>query len=194
LDTLTSEQFHAIQVQELGYWQHTHYDPRGPWYYYDRAFLPYLGKMGIVADVGCGPVPYLCNHNLRYDYGYAIDPLIEKYYELEKYDAYRCRACMRFESTEEVATDLFDAVFVLNTLDHAQNPESLMLEIGRILEPGGKLFLFVDLDKPPDNKHPHTITKGWMIEQLSPFVDMFCKIEKSWKFPNDVLYYFGVKR
>ena len=193
---VTEAQFESIQVRELNWWAHFQGDPRVPWQYYDRQFLPFLRKFDIVADVGCGPVPYFCNHNVIFDEAVAIDPLMEGYLRLERYRPYRNGVTFRIASdTEEICCSYFEGVFAFNMLDHCQDPDFTLGELTRILRRGGLLFLFVDVDKEPDAMHPHKINGGGILEWLERrFVVELDVTLPSWKFKNDVMYFVGEKK
>jgi SAM-dependent methyltransferase len=193
---ISNKRFASIQKMELEWWTNSPHDPRRPWYYYDRVFLPHLdGNLGVVADIGCGPVPYFCNHNVLYEKAYAVDPLISEYMGLGKFNPFYCRSSFSgFYDVSELCDESVDVAFLLNTLDHAQDPESLLDEIARILVRKGRLFLFVDVDKKPDVMHPHTIDFGWLRHELDGrFERELREIFPSWKFDNRVIYYIGRK-
>lgn len=185
------------QKHELEWWTNNNVDPRVPWRYYDLHFIQELQeKFHCVIDVGSGPVPYLYNHNVRCDIGEAIDPLIDAYYRIGKFNRYRPRI---YVNTRIVFPDRFsavpDAAFCLNMLDHVQDPIKTMQKITDSLRGGGKLFLFCDLDKKPDLMHPQRLPLEWFQEHVFPYFHLLvCDIEKSWKFSNEVIYYVGRKR
>ena len=103
-----------------------------------------------------------------------------------------------FECNSQTTGDNVSAVayiFALNVLDHVQYPRVLLAELIRASRPGGYLFLFVDIDKPPDQMHPHTIKSEWLRNILDRYWQMkLWQIEPSWKFKNDVLYAVGVRK
>lgn len=185
------------QKHELEWWRNNDVDPRKAWQYYDMHFLPELQEeftLGI--DIGSGPVSYFYNPNVKCTLSAAIDPLIEGYYAISKFDKYRAGRVI------PTGSDLFidwtykqDVIFMLNMLDHVEDPGRVIKKAIDILATNGKLFIFVDIDKKPDLMHPHMITVKWIQKQLGhKFDSLIFAVEKSWKFPNDVLYYCGRKR
>lgn len=195
---ISNEAYRIIQIQELGYWTHTPYPPDGPWRHYDKAFIRFLDKHRVAVDVGCGPVPYLFNHNVRYDVGFAVDPLIEKYYKIPRYRKYwdlYGQDVERLHSLSLLEDGIADAVYGLNVLDHVQDVERLLEEIYRKMAQIGVLYLYVDVGKKPDKMHPHMIDADELLDQLDMlFVDIWYKIQPSWKFDNQVLFYVGGKK
>lgn len=153
-------------------------------------------NMGRVADVGCGPVPYLLNHNVVFEEGYAVDPLIAKYMMLPKYESYWGLCGLNIASHESIKTiPEVDVVFFLNAIDHAQDPWKLLSKVVAKLKHGGRLFLFSDVGKPPDAMHPHTIDPKRLQDELKDACDVvYGVIEPSWKFANSVMYYVGNRR
>lgn len=186
-----------IQERELGWWQNYNFNPQGQWTHYDKVLAPYLGDMlDFVADVGCGPVPYFLNPLVRFMRGLAVDPLIHEYAKIEKYRQHWVSESLitAHTSTLELFSGELDVVFCLNTLDHAQYPGGLVRELHRVVKEGGLLFLLVDVNKEPDPMHPHKIELDWARTVLLGFFDEdLFKVEKSWKFSSDVLYFVGRK-
>ena len=192
---VSDKQFKTVQAHELGYWKSTPYDPTNPWYYYDRAFIPYLHPVDLALEFGCGPVPYLLNHNVRFKKGVAIDPLIVEYCKLRRYGHYwKTSKIIDVASSARHLPDGYgDVTFALNVLDHVQDPEKFLDLLAAKTK--GLLFLFTDVDKPPDKMHPHTIDSTWLWGELGArFREELWLVEKSWKFSNNVVYYIGRKR
>jgi len=189
-------EFQQIQSRELGYWQNTQYAPTGSWYYYDRAFLPYLFDCGIAMDVGSGPVPYLMNHNVRITAGYAVDPLIFDYVKLDRYVPYWKLFGGSIKPVKSVGdiNSKVQTVFMLNVIDHAYDPVLLIDRATSRLVDNGRAFIYVDINKPPDSMHPHRIRADWLLDKLNDhFRTVYRHIERSWKFGNDILWYVGLK-
>jgi len=189
--------YSRAQGNELEWWKNNAYTPFRQWHEYDKVFLPYYPDIpvGQAVDVGSGPVPMLCNHNVFYRHGIAIDPLIHEYAEILKYDLYLTRAFTRLDSIVDIKTESVDMAFCLNTLDHVQDPQLMVIELGRILRRYGKLFFFVDIDKRPDSAHPHAITRDWLAQELlAEFYPILWLEKKSWKFDNQALYFVGEVR
>ena len=185
------------QEVELEWWQNNHYDPYVEWRFYDKVFLShYPDRIATLAvDVGSGPVPFLNNHNVSYNAGIAVDPLIFEYEKILKYDLYNVRSFRRHTDIRTLVEDCASVVFCLNTLDHCQDPAALIAEMSRILVRDGKIFIYLDIDKPPDPAHPLQITRDWLAhELLAEFEPELWLEKKSFKFQNQVLYFVGRKR
>ena len=185
-----------VQKRELAYWASAPYEPTGSWYYYDREFFKFLGDFDKVADVGCGPVPYFLNHNIRYKEAIAVDPLISEYMKIKKYKDYKTwRKFSTVQNIESVNDGWADAVFALNVVDHVKEIAPFMLDLHRICDGNGKLFFYTDVGKKPDAMHPHNIDVNQMIEWLDDkFYTIYVNVRHSWKFPNDILYFVGEKK
>jgi SAM-dependent methyltransferase len=198
MEKISNKRFATIQKMELEWWTNTPHDPRRPWWYYDRAFLPFIdGPLGTVADIGCGPVPYFLNHNIIFSTAYAVDPLIFEYWQMDKYSLWPYTKAKSFPVTDsrQICDESVDTAFMLNTLDHVQDPMFMLNEAYRILVFKGRLFLFVDMDKKPDLMHPHRIDASWLEDELEKrFEHVMSVVRESWKFDNLVMYYIGRKR
>ena len=195
--TISQKQYEAIQAKELKWWQNYPYKPEPSWKHYTAHFAPYFEPFEIVGDIGCGPVPYIFNpivgQETTWEAAWAIDPLIFKYSHIAKYRKWwKHKQICCTTDTGDIQDDYFDAVFALNVLDHVMDPKIMLLEIVRVLKPGGRLFLMVDIDRPPDAMHPHKIDSGWLLEQLVESYDVLMfKEEKSWKFKSQVAWFVG---
>jgi SAM-dependent methyltransferase len=111
-----------------------------------------------VLDVGCG-----ISSVLHYLEGrrYGIDPLANEYKKLYRYPR---DIDIQQGHGEEIPfrDEFFDTVFCCNVLDHVSRPEQVMDEIRRVLRPGGKFVLAVEVfseRRPRDLKHPFSFTR-----------------------------------
>jgi SAM-dependent methyltransferase len=194
---VNDHRYRMAQKAELDFWRNTEIDPRRPWWYYDRKFLPHLTRCGLAVEVGCGPVPYLLNHNVLFREGYAVDPLILKYAQMVKYHPHRAAACEKalhlITSTRSIVDDFADTTFCLNTLDHVQAPGEFIQELVRITNK--RLFLYTDVDKPVDQAHPHNISTDWLETVLREhfFIELI-EVGCSWKFKNDIFWFVGRRK
>ena len=186
-----------IQRLEKEWWENNKFDVRSLWGRYTVGFSPHMpeGTIDHVADVGCGPIPFFCTYDIWATHRVAIDPLFEEYSYIDFYSQFRDDGgeIEWHRKVEDVKSNQFDVVFALNMLDHVELPGEMVVHLIRLLKPGGRLFLFVDIDKPPDQMHPHSIKEQWVRQALSPLETVMVKIEKSWKFPNYVMWYVGDK-
>jgi SAM-dependent methyltransferase len=119
----------------------------------------------VVVDLGCGPsgIGYALSHSGA---TYCIDPLLDEYRSLPGYKEHifeqlrgdKVLVCQPGESaTIDRQADL---VFCINVLDHTKVPAAVLDNCGRLMKPGGYLFLMVDgyLHGKPrviDPLHPH---------------------------------------
>lgn len=158
-------------------------------------FFPHLPdrEQDVIADVGCGPIPFFCDYAIKAKRQIAVDPLYEQYLKLSYYQKFCDCVVTWIRSTVALETGVCDSVFALNMLDHVQSPNDTIDELIRILKPGGCLYLFVDLEKDPDHMHPHMISEQWLRSALAMLDTVQVHIEKSWKFGNNAMWYVGQK-
>ena len=194
---IDNARYARAQEVELEWWTNNLYSPFREWHEYDKVFLPYYPNIPVeqAVEIGSGPVPLLNNHNVFYKSGIAVDPLIFEYEKILKYDMYNTKHFRRHADIRTLVSDCANVVFCMNVLDHCQDPAALIIQMSRILVHGGKLFLYVDIDKPPDPAHPIQIKRDWLAhELLAEFEPELWFEKKSWKFPNQALYFVGSAR
>lgn len=191
---ISTERYNAIQGFELGYWIGAKAPPNKPWRWYDRVFLDYIPmNCGVAADIGCGPAPYLMNHNVNFKSGVAVDPLIHKYRKLVRYKKYWVKDVVCIDDVDKIVSKSCDTTFCFNTLDHVLDPQRFVAKLGAITR--GRIFFMVDVDKLPDRMHPHEIEYAWVISELNKFFrPEMIRTMPSWKFSNHILYYVGLKQ
>lgn len=68
-----------------------------------------------------------------------------------------------------LVSESVDVVLSRNSLDHVSDPEAVVLEVRRILRPGGTFILNVDLDHPATATEPHTFSEERVHELLGEF-------------------------
>jgi ubiquinone/menaquinone biosynthesis C-methylase UbiE len=187
--------FAGIQKHELEWWTNYNYMPWGEWTQYHSKLHMHLRPFRSVADVGSGPVPFFLSGVIFYEDAIAIDPLISKYLSIERYKQYHDKEFGCFSRIEDVCEKMFDGVFCLNTIDHVRDPTAFISELDRILEPGGRLYVCVDVEKPPDPLHPHMIHADWLDEQFSfyTYKTLLRQVVPSFKFQNDLYWFVGDK-
>lgn len=177
------------QEEELTYhWRRFFRDDRDPdtWVnrnyqliletYYEEADLPpgmFDGK--VVLDVGGGPTSGLYHSPFMLAARrIVLDPLAHEFQQMirDDYNHYRNR-----KDAEEVAgyaeaipfaDRTVDCVISFNSLDHWVDWQQGIREIRRVIRPGGKMFLYVNLGRPSETPgHPHDIdlaTIGWICQ------------------------------
>jgi len=97
-------------------------------------------------DLGSGAVSQLSwGQDTRIIKLICADPLAEEYKKLhEKYKIkinYDFVKCYGEELTKEFKENYFDFVWIHNSLDHSQNPNKVMDEVFKVLNPGGIIYL-----------------------------------------------------
>ena len=191
--SIDQARYAQIQSYEFEFWQNNPVDFQVLWSHYLPPFAPYMQKhYHRVVDVGCGPTPFFLSGYFGYDEAIAVDPLIYEYALLPQYASlYDVKFLMR-RGLREVEVGFANVVFALNVLDHVRDTRAFMFELGRVCAPGGMLFLFVDIDKPPDQMHPHRIEKMDVVDALiNDFDLLLVHQEPSWKFDNPCLWVVG---
>lgn len=122
---------------------------------FDR-IRPLVAEGSRVLDVGCGISTIL--HALPGE-RIGIDALAESYKRLYDYPT-----DIQIEEASAEALPFgerfFDVVFCSNALDHMTSPERALAEMRRVLRPGGKLVLTVEVfegEAHRDPAHPHAL-------------------------------------
>lgn len=148
---------------ELDFWSHL-YATKGftnSWYkhFYTETFglteENYVGKR--LLDIGCGPSGSLewISDRARC---FGLDPLCREYWQ--KFNCRQHKMDYVYAHAEQIPfpDDYFDYVFSFNSLDHVDNVAQTCLEISRVLKPGGKFLLYVDINHAPRVCEPHCLT------------------------------------
>jgi SAM-dependent methyltransferase len=154
------------------------------WGYFSRKNLykhlkKYFDKVnGKMLDFGCGSKPYKSEFkNVNQYIGVDIETKGHDHTN-EDIDFYYDGKHLPFKSNE------FDAVFASEVLEHVPNIEESLLEIERVLKPGGKLllsipFVFPEHEMPFDFRR---LTINGMRQILTEFGFEIIAIEKSGNF------------
>lgn len=167
----TAEPTGFKERHELAYWAgrkraegvlaNAHYE-----HFYTRHFglerAWYGGK--VLLDVGCGPRGSLewASHAAR---RFGLDPLANQYLMLGAIEhgmQYLCAPSERIP----VPDGYCDAVFSFNSLDHVEDVERTLAEIGRITRPGGLFLLLVEVNHEPTACEPHRLTPDGLTASL----------------------------
>lgn len=144
------ERWEHAQAAELEWWRNW---SRLPFYkghsfpdFWQSIVSDFVGDpnsvSGTIVEVGSGPhgvVRYLFN-NARLKLG--VDPLLHKFDEAPEPDTKTSYIAAVGEMIP-VKDEAADLVFCINVLDHVMDAHEILLEIRRILKPGGKLVLEV---------------------------------------------------
>lgn len=144
---------------ELNYWQgrqqaegtlkNSHYLPLyTTMFQVDRSF--YASRR--VLDIGCGPRGSL-EWATETAERVGLDPLVEQYRTLGI-----ARHAMTYVAAPAEHIPFgdghFDIVTSLNSLDHVDDPKAAMVEIARVLKPGGSFLLEVEIGHDPTPMEP----------------------------------------
>lgn len=113
--------------------------------YWESELKNYCGKIKMddfagkdVLEIGCGPKGMI--HFISAKKKVGLDPLIEKYKELDILEDGDVTHMVGVGEKIELADKVFDVVICFNVLDHSRIPEDVLKEIYRVLKPRGKLL------------------------------------------------------
>jgi SAM-dependent methyltransferase len=163
---------------EARYWKKLVGDPAGGNAHFEFFFTEYFGldrdfyEDKAILDVGCGPrgtLEWATHARERI----GADPLADEYLALGA-----DQQSMRYVQTEvenlPFPDDHFDVVSSFNSLDHVENVERAVSEIGRVIRPEGTFLLLVEVGHKPTWTEPHTLAPdfhrtldGWRVESES---------------------------
>ena len=160
---------------EARYWKKLVDDPTGRNTHFEFFFTEYFGldrdfyEGKAILDIGCGP-----RGSLEWATGarerIGADPLADEYLALGA-----DKQSMRYVQTEvenlPFPDDHFDVVSSFNSLDHVENVETAVSEIGRVIRQGGTFLLLVEVGHKPTWTEPHNLAPdfhrtldGWRVE------------------------------
>ena len=101
-------------------------------------FAPYIRKTDIVLDFGCGSGAVLAALDCLERHGIEVNPVAAA--------EARRRGLVVYETCHSVPDGHFDVVISNHALEHIMNPGESLVQLFRILKPGGKLCLIVPID------------------------------------------------
>ena len=121
-----------------------------------------------ILDLGCGPrgsLEWATDARTRV----GLDPLADRYRELGT-----GQHSMRYvnASAEDMPFDdaSFDVVTSLNSLDHVDDLDSVLREIGRVTAPGGSFLLEVETGHDPTPSEPISVDAD-VLDRLAPWFE-----------------------
>src|SRR5439155_7878163 len=112
----------------------------------------FAGK--VVVDIGPGPLGFPDACPARVSIG--VEPLAERFREHELLLESDALYLARGAEDVPLVSGSVDVVVSRNSLDHVTDPDAAMSEARRILRPGGRLLLSVDVGHPATATEPHT--------------------------------------
>ena len=126
----------------------------------------FAGK--VVLDVGPGPLGFPDACPARVSIG--VDPLAERYRAagLLSDDSPAVYLSAGIEAVPLVSGSV-DVVVARNSLDHVDDPEAALVEIARLLRPGGLLVANVDVGHAPTVTEPHELSRERLVAAMPDF-------------------------
>ena len=120
----------------------------------------------VIIDIGCGTGSALRHVSTKIKGGslVGIDPvprMIEIARELTEHHTSKCSITYKIGSAENIPLpqDLADIVLAFDSIDHWQDINNGLVEIGRVIKPGGKLIVVKDLSVPGAKKSLKKLAK-----------------------------------
>lgn len=131
----------------------------------------YRGKK--VLDIGCGPRGSLEWADMAAE-RVGLDPLAESYRTLGA-DRHKMTYVAASSDAIPFPDGQFDVVCSFNSLDHVDDLEATIAEIGRVTAPGGLFLLLTDVNHPPTVCEP--VSFSWDI--VEPFCQAFVLLRQA---------------
>jgi ubiquinone/menaquinone biosynthesis C-methylase UbiE len=130
--------------------------------HYEFFFTEYFGISSsyyqdkVILDIGCGPRGSLeWAHMTKKRIG--LDPLADKYMKMGA-DKHKMEYVKAYVEHMPFPDDHFDVITSFNSLDHVADLQQACQEIIRVLKPGGRFLLAVDIHQYPTLTEPQTIS------------------------------------
>ena len=166
------------EFNELNYWKYRkkiegvfsnkHYE-----YFYTTHFgldISYYKNMTIL-DIGCGPrgsLEWASSAFLRI----GLDPLAREYLHLG-INKQLMEYIAAYSESIPLKEEVCHAVFSFNSLDHVVSIEKTIMEIKRVVRPGGIFLLIVEVNHSPTVCEPHKLNPTDLIRFLKP--EFYCE-------------------
>jgi SAM-dependent methyltransferase len=151
------------EAAEMSYWR-ARYEDEGTFSnsHYETFFTSvfglsrdyYAGKR--VLDIGCGPRGSLEWASMAAE-RVGLDPLVDSYRELG-IAGHQMTYVNSGAEQIPFPDGHFDVVSLLNSLDHVDDLDAVIAEVGRVAKPGGTLLLVVELDHEPTVPEPQSFS------------------------------------
>lgn len=123
-------------------------------------------------DLCCGLVSVLEGLQPRPDREiWAVDALMDEYQQIYRSES---PVLLHYEQGDgeqlRFEDSFFDWVWCCNAIDHTPHPERMVSEIQRVLKPEGRLYMWVNFDRPPLSACHYDLWHWGMVEQyFAPF-------------------------
>ena len=141
----------------------------------------YAGKR--ILDIGCGPCGSLEWADMAAE-RVGLDPLVPKYLKMGA-DRHKMTYVAASSDAIPFPAEHFEVVCAFNSLDHVAHLEKTIVEIKRVVRPGGLFLLITEVNHRPTATEP--IDLPWNISQS--FTDAFSLLdEKRYEIGNHDIY------
>lgn len=136
-------------------------------------FMNFVGTVGLVLDVGCGNGKYAGGTYESIGHVYLSDTNTIIGLDPLKSSEDRFPVVNSFGENIPFQNNIFDGVVISSVLDHIVDPVVILKEAKRVLNDGGKVFIWSSVQNGVDNPyHLHTWTKESLVEMVSSVFDI----------------------
>lgn len=127
----------------------------------------YRGK--VLVDIGCGPRGSLEWASMAAR-RIGVDPLADEYRKLGA-SAHAMEYIAANAEAIPLPDGVADYVFSFNSLDHVDDVDRTIAQIKRLVKPGGRFLLLVEINHPPTACEPHEMKVAPLIAAFAPEFD-----------------------